>query len=59
MIWVDNVRNYVIPECIVSIPKSFLKSKYGYVSKKVFDNYVMKAVKIHFGIWRGDKNERY
>lgn len=58
MILLHNIENYVVPECITSIPKNLLGKKYGWISRKTF-NYVIKAVKIQLGLWEGDRHERY
>jgi mRNA interferase MazF len=58
MVLLHNIKNYVVPDCITSIPKSLLGKKYGWISRRAF-KYVIKAVKIQLGLWEGDKNERY
>lgn len=57
-VMLHGIENYVLPECITSIPKNFLKKKYGRISKKAF-YFVSKAIKIQLGIWKGDKHELY
>ncbi len=58
-VYFNGIKNYVVPESITSVPKSFLDRKAGYLSQKAFNGYVIKAIKIQLGIWKGDKNERY
>lgn len=51
-IYVNHVKNFVIPESIMTINKTFLRGKYGYINKDMFAR-VEQAVNIQLGMYKG------
>lgn len=51
-IYVNNIKNYVLPEDIMTVHKTFLRGKYGYINKDMFKR-VEQAVNIQLGMYKG------
>lgn len=51
-IYVNNIKNYVLPENIMTVHKTFLRGKYGFINKDMFKR-VEQAVNIQLGMYKG------
>ena len=51
-IYVNNIKNYVLPEDIMTVHKTFLRGKYGFINKDMFKR-VEQAVNIQLGMYKG------
>ena len=51
-IYVNNIKNYVLPEDIMTVHKTFLRGKYGFINKDMFKR-VEQAVYIQLGMYKG------
>lgn len=51
-IYVNNIKNYVLPEDIMTVHKTFLRGKYGFINKDMFKR-VEQAVNIQLGMHKG------
>lgn len=51
-IYVNNIKNYVLPEDIMTVHKTFLRGKYGFIDKDMFKR-VEQAVNIQLGMYKG------
>ena len=51
-IYVNNIKNYVLPENIMTVHKTFLRGKYGFINKNMFKR-VEQAVNIQLGMYKG------
>lgn len=51
-IYVNNIKNYVLPEDIMTVHKTFLRGKYGFINKDMFKR-VEQAVNIQLGMYEG------
>ena len=51
-IYVNHVKNFVIPESIMTIHKTFLRGKYGHINRDMFER-VEQAINIQLGMYKG------
>ena len=51
-IYVNHVKNFVIPESIMTIHKTFLRGKYGHINRDMFHR-VEQAINIQLGMYKG------
>lgn len=51
-IYVNNVKNFVLPENIMTVHKTFLRGKYGHINRDMFHR-VEQAVNIQLGMYKG------
>lgn len=51
-IYVNHVKNFVLPENIMTVHKTFLRGKYGHINRDMFHR-VEQAVNIQLGMYKG------
>lgn len=51
-IYVNHVKNFVLPENIMTVNKTFLRGKYGHINRDMFHR-VEQAVNIQLGMYKG------
>ena len=54
---INGITNYTVPECITSIDKSLLSSKYSVINDKYY-NQIEKAIDIQLGLYGNRHNCR-